>query len=181
MSRIWKLPINIPEWVEVDIKDNSVFVKWPKWTLQRDFEDAVKIDKDENTINVSIDNEDNKNLWWLVRSLINNMVIGVNSWFEKRLLVLGVGYSASVQWQTVVFNLWYSHPIQFQLPEWVSANTEKDPKWNIVLVLSWIDKQLVGQVAANVRELRPPEPYKWKWIRYADEYVKMKVWKTAKK
>ncbi len=181
MSRIWKLPVSLPEWVTAELNGSEIKVTWPKWNLSYVFPSEVDVELSDSAINFSISSDENKNLWWLVRSIVNNMVEWVNNWFEKSLLVIWVWYSAKVEWNTVVLNLWYSHPINFKLPEWVTAAVDKDSKWNIILKVMWIDKQVVWQVAANIRELRMPEPYKWKWIRYQWEHVKMKVWKTAKK
>jgi large subunit ribosomal protein L6 len=130
---------------------------------------------------VSIVSEDYKNLWWLVRTLINNMVEGVTKGFEKKLVVVWVGYSAKVQGKKIILNLGYSHPIEYELPEGISATVEKDQKWNDVITISGIDKQLVGQVAAVIRSFRKPEPYKGKGVRYIDEVVKLKAGKQAKK
>ncbi len=181
MSRIWKLPINIPESVQVDINWSSVTVKWPKWELTNIFPKEVDIKKEESQVILSISDDSHKNLWGLVRSLLSNMVDGVVEWFEKKLVIMWVGYSAKLNGNTLTLNLGYSHPIEYNLPEWITAAVEKDPKGSEMLSISWIDKQLVGQVSSNIRFLRPPEPYKWKWIRYQWEAVKIKVWKTAKK
>lgn len=181
MSRIGKLPINIPEWVEVKIDWNNVSVKWQKWELSNSFSERVTIEEKEWQILVSIKDNEDKNLWWLTRSLINNMVEWVQNWFQKRLKIVGVWYSAKVEWQKVTLHLWYSHPIDYNLPDGITASLDKDPKWAQILVISGIDKQLVWQVTSNIRFLRPPEPYKWKGIRYEWEAIKTKVWKTAKK
>lgn len=181
MSRIWKLPILILEGVDIDIKWTNISVKWPKGQLNYTFPNEVSVVKNDWNIEVSISEDSNANLWWLVRSLINNMVEWVKNWFEKKLLVIWVWYSVKVEWKKVVLNLWYSHPINYEIPEWIDVKVDKDSKWNFILTISWIDKQLVWQVAANIRFLRLPEPYKGKWVRYFDEKITLKVWKTAKK
>ena len=181
MSRIWKLPITLPDWVEVSIKDNTVKVKWPKGELSYSYPEYVKVSENEWIINVEVESSDYNNLWWLVRSLINNMVVWVKDWFTKKLEIIWVWYNAKIEWKSIVLNLWYSHPIKYDIPEWIQASVDKDSKWNILLTISWVDKQLVWQVAANIRFLRLPEPYKGKWVRYQWETVKIKVWKTAKK
>ncbi len=179
MSRIWKLPIQIADWVTVTKAWNTVTVTWPKWTLSYTYLDWVSVDINDTDVVVSIDNDSFKNLWGLTRTLIDNMVIWVVSWYEKKLQVLWVGYSAKVQWSKLALQLWYSHPIDHVLPEWISAEIEQDPKWNTVVVIRWIDKQLVWEQAAKIRSYRKPEPYKWKWVRYLWEFIQMKAWKTA--
>ncbi len=183
MSRIGKKPIVIPDGVEVNLdqQSNYIRVKWPKGELEFRWPQGVIVTKEENIIKVNIEDEIYKNLWWLVRTLINNMVEGVTKWFEKKLLVVWVGYSAKVQWDKLILNLGYSHPIEYKIPEGIKISTEKDQKWNDIIVVSWIDKQLVGQVAAVIRSFRKPEPYKGKWIRYIDEVIKLKAGKQAKK
>lgn len=183
MSRIGKKPVIIPEGVQVEIKEDErlIKVKGPKWQLEYRWPEGVIVKLDGNEVKVNIVDDMYKNLWGLVRTLINNMVEGVTKWFEKRLLVVWVGYNAKVQWRKVILNLWYSHPIEYELPEWIEAKTEKDQKWNDIIIISWIDKQLVWQVAAVIRDFRRPDPYKWKWVRYIDEVIKLKPGKQAKK
>ncbi|UFX82774.1 50S ribosomal protein L6 [Candidatus Absconditicoccus praedator] len=181
MSRIGKLPINIPEGVEVKIDGNNVSVKGQKGELSNSFSERVTIEEKEGQILVSIKDNEDKNLWGLTRSLINNMVEGVQNGFQKRLKIVGVGYSAKVEGQKVTLHLGYSHPIDYNLPDGITASLDKDPKGAQILVISGIDKQLVGQVTSNIRFLRPPEPYKGKGIRYEGEAIKTKVGKTAKK
>lgn len=181
MSRIWKKPINIPSWVEVKIDWNSIIVKWPKGQLIQKLLEQVKIDIIDNQIKVSVISDEYKNLWWLYRTLINNMINWVTNWYEKKLLVIWVWYWAKLQWKKLILNLGFSHPVEYNIPEWVQISVEKDVKWNDVITIKGIDKQLVWQVAAQIRDLKRPEPYKWKWIRYIDEVVKQKVWKQSKK
>lgn len=181
MSRIWKLPISVENDVSIDYKSSKLTVKWPKWQLNLDIPEWVILNIDNSVIKVSVKDDSYKNFWWLFRSLIYNMVYWVTKWYEVKLLILWVWYNVKVQWDTVILNLWYSHPINYKLPIWVSAKTEKDSKWADVLVVEWIDKQKVWETASKIRSLRLPEPYKWKWIRYLWEQIKLKVWKTAKK
>ncbi len=183
MSRIGRKPVIIPEGVNVDVKteERYIKVKWPKGELEYRWPKWVIVSLEENKVVVNVEDEDYKNLWWLVRTLINNMVEGVTKWFEKRLVVVWVWYSAKVQGKKLVLNLWYSHPIEYEIPEGITITTEKDQKWNDIIVVSWIDKQLVWQTAAVIRSFRKPEPYKWKGIRYIDEVIKLKAWKQAKK
>ena len=143
--------------------------------------EGVTVEQNENELVVSISSDDHKNFWGLTRSLLANMVEGVTNGFEKKLLVIGVGYSAKAQGKKLVLNLGYSHPIDHELPEGVTATVEKDPKGNDMVVVQGIDKQKVGEVAAKIRSYRKPEPYKGKGVRYSDEYVRMKAGKTATK
>ena len=183
MSRIGKKPVLIPEGVNIELKSDERYikVKWPKWELEYKWPEWVIVSLEDNKILVNIEDEDYKNLWWLVRTLINNMIEWVTKGFQKKLVVVGVWYNAKVQWNKLVLNLWYSHPVEYEIPEGISITTEKDTKWNDVIVVSWIDKQLVGQTAAVIRSFRKPEPYKGKWIRYIDEVIKLKAGKQAKK
>ncbi len=168
MSRIGKNPIEIPAGVEVKIEGNVVTVKGPKGTLTDTFLDCVKIAQEGNQIKVSIDNELHGNIHGLTRTLINNMIIGVTQGFEKTLEVNGVGYRAQKQGKKVVLTLGYSHPVEIEEMEGITLEV---PNPNTIVVKG-IDKQLVGQVAANIREKRLPEPYKGKGIKYAGERIK---------
>jgi len=183
MSRIGRKPIVIPEWVKVNIDENERYIKieWPKWQLEYRWPEWVEVKIEDGQIKVSIKDEMYKNLWWLVRTLINNMVIGVTQWFEKRLLVVWTWYNAKLQWNKLILNLGYSHPVEHQISEWIKIQLEKDSKWNDVIVIQGIDKQKVGQEAAVIRAYKKPDPYKGKWIRYIDEVIKLKAWKAAKK
>lgn len=181
MSKIWKKNITLPSGVEISIKDSLVTVKWPKGTLSYQTLPGVIVKQDGNILSFEVDSLDKWNLRGLTRTLINNMVVGVSSGYEKKLHILWVWYNCKVQWSRVVFNLGYSHPINFDLPKSVSASQEKDPKWNDILILQSIDKQELGQVCAQMRVLRSPEPYKGKGIRFVWEIIKLKAGKTAKK
>ena len=152
MSRIGKNPIEIPAGVEVKIEGNTVTVKGPKGTLTETFLDCVNIAQEENQIKVSIDNESHGNIHGLTRTLINNMVIGVTQGFEKTLEVNGIGYRAQKQGKKVVLTLGYSHPVEVEEIEGITLEV---PNPNTIVVKG-IDKQLVGQVAANIREKRLP-------------------------
>ena len=177
MSRIGKNPIEIPAGVEVKIEGNVVTVKGPKGTLTDTFLDCVKIAQEGNQIKVSIDNELHGNIHGLTRTLINNMVIGVTQGFEKTLEVNGIGYRAQKQGKKVVLTLGYSHPVEVEEIEGITLEV---PNPNTIVVKG-IDKQLVGQVAANIREKRLPEPYKGKGIKYAGERIKRKEGKAGGK
>ncbi len=179
MSRIWKLPVPIPAGVTVDIKDKTVSVKGPKGELSYTYLEGVHAKVEDTDVVVSIDSDDFKNLRGLTRTLISNMVEWVTEGFQKKLEVLGVWYAAKVQWSKLVLNLGYSHPIDHQLPDGIKAEIEQNPKWDTVVVISGIDKQLVGEHAAKIRSYRKPEPYKGKWVRYEGEYIQMKAGKAA--
>lgn len=181
MSRIGKNPIIIKDWVTVTIDGNHVAVKWPKWQLEYTMPNGVSAVIEDKNILVSISSDEYKNLWWLVRTLISNMVEWVSNWYEKKLVVFGVWYNVKIQWKKIVLNLWLSHQVEFNLPAAVNATQEKDSKWTDILILNSIDKQLLWEVAAKIRSLRVPEVYKGKWIRYIDEVIKLKPWKTVKK
>lgn len=177
MSRIGKNPIEIPAGVEVKIENNVVTVKGPKGTLTETFLDCVKIAQEGNQIKVSVENEANGNIHGLTRTLINNMVIGVTNGFEKTLEVNGIGYRAQKQGKKLVLTLGYSHPVEFEEMDGITLEV---PNPNTIVVKG-INKQLVGQVAANIREKRQPEPYKGKGIKYAGERIIRKEGKAGGK
>lgn len=181
MSRIGKLPIAIKSWVTVTLNDNVVTVKWPKGELSYTLPNGVVLAIENNEINTSVVSDEFRNLWGLVRTLVNNMVEWVTEGYSKKLLVFWVWYNVKLNGNKLVFNLWFSHPVDFELPKGISAATEKDPKWSDIITISWIDKQMVGETAAKIRSMKVPEVYKWKWIRYVWETIKLKAWKTAKK
>lgn len=179
MSRLGKLPINILEGVSVKIEGKKIIVKGPKGELSQDLSDLVMVEIKEKEIIVSVKNEKNKKeraFWGLFRSLINNMVLGVTEGFEKKLEVNGVGYRIALSGKKLVLNVGYSHPVEFNLPEGISASVEG----NVITIIG-IDKQLVGEVSANIRKIRKPEPYKGKGIKYMDEVIRRKEGKTAGK
>lgn len=180
MSKIWKKPIAIPAWVEVSIDNNLIKVKWPKWELSEKILDCVNVKLEDNQIVLSISDDQNKPYRGLSRSLINNMVEWVSKWYEKKLMIIWVWYGAQVQWKKIVLSLWFSHKIDFTVPQWVDVTAEQDAKWNTILTLTSIDKQLLWEVAAKIKSYKKTEPYKGKWIRYIDEYIKLKPGKSAK-
>lgn len=177
MSRIGKNPIEIPAGVEVKIENNVVTVKGPKGTLTDTFLDSVTIAQEGTQIKVSVENEANGNLHGLTRTLINNMIIGVTTGFEKTLEVNGIGYRAQKQGKKLVLTLGYSHPVEI---EEIDGITIEVPNPNTIVVKG-INKQVVGQVAANIREKRQPEPYKGKGIKYAGERIIRKEGKAGGK
>ncbi|MBD3331637.1 50S ribosomal protein L6 [candidate division GN15 bacterium] len=178
MSRVGKLPIQIPDKTKVDIQGKTVTVTGPKGNLSCEIHKDISADVEDNTIVVSrpSDNKKHRALHGLTRALINNMVVGVNEGYKKELQIIGVGYRAEMKGNNLVAHLGYSHPIVMAPPEGV--NIEVLPKENKIIV-DGIDKQLVGQTAAKIRAFRKPEPYKGKGVRYVDEYVRTKAGKTA--
>ena len=180
MSRIGRMPIAVPAGVTVDIAENNkVTVKGPKGTLERVLAPEMTIEKDGDTIVVKRPNDLKrmKSLHGLTRTLLNNMIIGVTDGYQKVLEINGVGYRAAKQGSKLVLSLGYSHPVEMTDPEGVTTTLEGQ---NIIIV-SGIDKEKVGQYAAEIRDKRRPEPYKGKGIKYADEVIRRKVGKTGKK
>jgi large subunit ribosomal protein L6 len=179
MSRVGKKPIPIPEKIKVDYKNRVVTVQGKNGTLTQVIHPDVDVSIDKDEINVVLNDQSRKTvaLQGMTRSLLNNMVTGVSNGFERVLEINGIGYRAEVKGKSIVFNLGYSHPIDFPLPEGVSAQVEK----NNVVKINGIDKQLIGQTAARIRQLRPPEPYKGKGIKYAEEHIMRKAGKTGTK
>ena len=180
MSRIGKLPVAIPAGVTVEIKDNNlVTVKGPKGTLEKTFAPELTLEQKDGEVVVTRpnDNKKEKSLHGLTRALIQNMVDGVSNGFEKKLEINGVGYRAAKQGKTLTLTLGYSHPVTMEDPEGVETVLEGS---NTIFVKG-IDKEKVGQYAAEIRSKRGPEPYKGKGIKYADETIRRKVGKTGKK
>ena len=180
MSRIGRMPIAVPAGVTVDIaQNNKVTVKGPKGTLERVLPEEMEIKMEGEEIKVSrpSDIKKMKSLHGLTRTLINNMVIGVTEGFSKELEVNGVGYRAQKKGKTLVLSLGYSHPVEMEDPEGLEIIVEGQNK----IIVKGIDKEKVGQYAAEIREKRAPEPYKGKGIKYADEVIRRKVGKTGKK
>ncbi len=177
MSRIAKYPVNIPAKVEVSIQGGLIEVKGPLGSLKRDFGGKVKLEKKDNTIVCSAVNGDqfSRAMSGTARALVNNMVLGVSSGFEKKLTLVGVGYRAAAQGDSLNLSLGFSHPVVHKMPPGVKVATPTQTE----IVISGVDRQQVGQVAAEIRAYRPPEPYKGKGVRYADETVIIK--ETKKK
>src|ERR671924_794121 len=177
MSRIGRKPIQIPEGVEIDVKPGAVSVKGPKGELSQGLSRDMKVAVDDGTVTVTrpTDRGEHRALHGLTRSLIANMVEGVTNGFEKRLEIQGVGYRAQLQGKRLVLALGYSHPVEMEAPEGIEFEVPQPTR----IVVRGISKQAVGEVAANVRKQRPPEPYKGKGIRYEGEYVARKVGKRA--
>jgi len=179
MSRIGKQPIEIPQGVTVDIASRIITVKGPLGENKLTLLDGVNVQIDANIMNVVIENDEDKqqnSYHGLSRTLINNMVVGVATGFVKELEIIGVGYRAAQQGPDIQFQLGYSHPIVFKAPEGITLEVTEVTKFKV----KGRDKEQVGQVAADIRKLRPPEPYKGKGIRYKNEQVRKKAGKTGK-
>ncbi len=180
MSRIGKLPITVPSGVDVSVEDRLVTVKGPKGTLSHSVAAPITVDRAEDgALQVSRPDDEriSKSLHGLTRTLISNMVTGVTDGYEKRLEIVGVGYRVLSKGPTQLeFQLGYSHPITFNAPEGITFTVDGPTRFAV----QGIDKQLVGEVAANIRKLRKPEPYKGKGVRYAGEQVRRKVGKAGK-
>ena len=177
MSRIGRQPIEIPEGVDVDVKPGEVSVKGPKGELHQRLAREMKVSLDEGNVKVErpTDRGEHRALHGLTRSLIANMVTGVTDGFERRLQIQGVGYRAQLKGKALEMSLGYSHPVTVEAPEGIEFEVPQPTE----VVVRGIDKQLVGETAAQIRRHRPPEPYKGKGVRYADEQIRRKVGKRA--
>lgn len=179
MSRIGKMPIELPNGVSAEINGQTVEVKGPKGTLKRDFSDKIQIILEDGAIKVVRQNDkpEQRSLHGLTRALINNMVVGVTDGFEKQLTLVGVGYRAAMNGNKLALTVGKSHPVEMDPGPELTVTV---PQPNTIIV-SGISKEKVGAFAANVREVRPPEPYKGKGIKYADEYIRRKAGKAGVK
>jgi large subunit ribosomal protein L6 len=180
MSRIGRAPINVPSGVDVSVADRTVTVKGPKGTLARDLPGAITVERDGDVLTLvrPDDERDSRALHGLSRTLVNNMVVGVTDGFKKELEIVGVGYRAEAQGpSTIKLALGYSHPIVVEAPEGVTFEVPQPTR----IIVNGIDKERVGQVAANIRSLRKPEPYKGKGVKYAGEKILRKAGKAGKK
>jgi large subunit ribosomal protein L6 len=177
MSRIGKSPVPIVSGVEVKVDGQDVTVKGPKGTLERTFHERVTISVEDGEARVERNDEDRKTraLHGLSRALLANMVEGVSEGFRKELSIVGVGYRASLKGKNIELLVGYSHPVDIIAPEGIILEVPDQTR----IIVSGIDKELVGQVAADIRKVRPPEPYKGKGIRYVDEYVRRKAGKAG--
>jgi large subunit ribosomal protein L6 len=180
MSRVGKKLIDIPKGVEVKQEGSNVVVKGPKGTLSTPVQDGISVKVENNVVQFQRANDEGKTraLHGLMRALVANNVQGVSNGFKRELDIIGVGYRAEVKGKEVVFALGYSHPVRFPIPTGIDIVV--DPKTNHVTITG-IDKQQVGQIAAEIRSLRPPDPYKGKGIKYSDEVIRRKAGKAAGK
>jgi large subunit ribosomal protein L6 len=178
MSRIGRLPITVPSGVEVRLDGREVTVKGPKGTLSHTIAEPIEVQMEDGTLTVTRPNDINKvrGLHGLTRTLINNMVVGVTDGYKKTLVIQGVGYRVVAKGKNVEFSLGYSHPIPFEAPEGITFTVERPTQ----LTVEGIDKQLVGEIAARIRKLRKPDPYKGKGVRYEGEQIRRKVGKAGK-
>jgi large subunit ribosomal protein L6 len=178
MSRIGVQPIDIPDGVKVELKGSELSATGPKGALKLTLRDEVSVEVDGSVLKVSRKNEERESFAFhgLTRSLVANMVTGVTKGFEKKLEIIGVGYRADVQGSDLNLQLGFSHPIKYALPDGITASVDKQ---TLVSIMG-ADKQLVGQVAADIRAFRKPEPYKGKGVRYLDEHVRRKAGKAGK-
>ena len=174
MSRIAKKPITVPSGIEVKISGRSVNVKGPKGNLNIDLHETVSIAQDGEILNLSPESPSAMAMAGTMRSLVSNMVTGVSEGFEKKLTLIGVGYRAKAQGNSLNLQLGFSHPVDYAVPEGITVETPSQTE----ILVTGADKQKVGQVSAEIRAYRPPEPYKGKGVRYADEHV---IRKEAKK
>lgn len=180
MSRKGKLPISVPKGVEIKVSGTEVAVKGPKGSLTQTIVPGVNVKVEDDQVIVSLDEQQQDDLahfHGLYRTLIHNMVIGTSEGFEKKLEMIGVGYRAAVQGDLLDLQLGFSHPTKLPIPKGLTIKVDK----NTLITISGFDKHLVGQFAATVRSMRPPEPYQGKGIRYAGEYVRRKAGKAAAK
>ena len=179
MSRVGKNPIDVPEGVDVKLKGNLLTVKGPKGELKWNFREEMKVSLKDKVVTVERASESklNRSLHGTTRSIIANMIAGASSGYKRDLEISGVGYRAQVQGQKIILTLGYSHPVEFNLPDGITAEVDKK---QTNLTLHGIDKHLIGQVAANIRMLRKPNAYKGKGIKYAEERLKLKVGKSGK-
>ncbi|MGA0881461.1 MAG: 50S ribosomal protein L6 [Burkholderiaceae bacterium] len=177
MSRIAKYPVPLPSGVEANVQPNQITVKGPLGTLSQAITDGIQISQESGKLQVSVTNDSReaKAMSGTMRALVANMVQGVSKGFEKKLSLVGVGYKAAAQGKSLNLSLGFSHPVDYALPEGIKAETPTPTE----IIIKGIDKQRVGQVAAEVRAYRPPEPYKGKGVRYVDEVVVIK--ETKKK
>jgi large subunit ribosomal protein L6 len=178
MSRIGKLPVTVPAGVEVTINGQHIQVKGPKGTLEHHIAEPISVEREEGTLLVKRPNEERQSraLHGLTRTLVDNLIIGVTQGYEKKMEIHGVGYRVAAKGSDLEFALGYSHPVKIAAPEGITFKVETPTRFSV----SGIDKQKVGQIAAVIRKLRKPDPYKGKGLRYEGEKIRRKVGKTGK-
>ncbi|MGC9049196.1 MAG: 50S ribosomal protein L6 [Patescibacteria group bacterium] len=177
MSRLGKKPISIPVGVEIKIDQGLIIVRGPKGELRQSIHPVVIINLEDKTAKISVKNPDKKEqrvIWGTFARLVQNMIEGVTKGFEKKLQLVGIGFRAQVSGEKLILNIGFSHPVEYKIPSGIKINVEKD-----IITVSGIDKQLVGETAAQIRCLRKPEPYKGTGIRYLGEVVRKKAGKKA--
>lgn len=179
MSRIGRLPIPLPGGVQVKIEGRRVTVKGPRGELAREFDPAIQIQLKDNTVVVSRPNDERRNraLHGLTRALLNNMIVGVSQGFKKELQIEGVGYRGLMEGNTLILYLGFSHPVRVEPPAGIKFTADEKAR---IVTIEGIDREQVGQIAADIRKIRPPEPYKGKGIRYVGEKVRRKAGKAGK-
>jgi len=179
MSRVGRKPIPIPDKTKITFADSLLTVAGEKGTLSQAINPAIELKIDDGVMNVTMVSEDRNSLalQGLTRSLVANMITGVNQGFERKLEINGIGYRAELSGKQMILHVGYSNPVAFDLPEGINATVEKNTK----IILSGIDKQKIGLAAAAIRKIRPPEPYKGKGIKYAEEHIRRKAGKTGTK
>lgn len=186
MSRVGKKPITIPAGVTVNINDNEIEVKGPKGTLKSVVPKGISFKQEDGNLIAERGSNDSSAFHGLARALANNAIVGVTEGFKRDMDVVGVGYKADVQGNKILFSLGYSHPVEFKLPEGIEAKVERIAtkttinQYQTTITLSGIDKQKLGQVAAEINRLRKPDAYKGKGVRYADRVYRLKPGKTGK-
>ena len=176
MSRIGKKPILIPQGVDVKVDGRKVTVKGSKGEISREFRPELEIDSKDNKITVAVKEQtkEARSLWGLTRAILYNMVKGASEGYEKKLEIEGVGFKANIEGDSLVLGLGFSHPVKIKTPAGIKFSVEKN-----TITVSGIDKELVGQTAAEIRRVKPPEPYKGKGIRYSGEHIRRKLGKKA--
>ncbi|MCP3851549.1 MAG: 50S ribosomal protein L6 [Gammaproteobacteria bacterium] len=177
MSRIGKMPVPVPSGIKVEIKGTHIKISGPKGSLERNLRPEIECTEEANQLIFTPKGTSKKvmSFWGMTRSLVNNMVVGVDKGFSKQLVIEGVGYRANLSGNTITLNVGYSNPVEFKLPDGISAEVGKDNS----ITISGIDKELVGLITAQIRAIRKPEPYKGKGIRYVDERIIRKVGKAG--
>lgn len=178
MSRIWKLPVVLPEKVEAHIKNNTITVKWPLGEQSFTFSPDVSVKQIENEITVTLVNEENPSIWWTTRALVFAMVTGVKDGFKKSLEIQWVGFKFEVSDDNLIMSLGFSHKVEMKAPQWIKVTL--DPKEKNTIHVFWIDKHLVWEFSAKIKSMKKPEPYKWKWIRFVGEQIRRKAGKSGK-
>jgi large subunit ribosomal protein L6 len=182
MSRIGKLPINLPSGVSVTVNGETVTVKGPKGELRQQINPEIKVSVEDGVVTFTrpSDEKQHRSMHGLYRALVNNMVVGVSQGFVKKLELVGVGYRAASNGQVIELSLGYSHPIHLMVPAEVKVEAVTDRKSNPIITLESMDKQLLGMVCAKLRSLRKPEPYKGKGVRFQGEVIRRKAGKSSK-